>query len=303
MMQNATQSFVYQEKRLPFLVRAIKFRIYDYFTRHSSPLFLRGGDCISTSPIVAGTYENELVNLIGSISRSGCDAALIDIGANIGLTTFYTRSFFKKAYCFEPNPRVFSVLQANLFGLKDTQLFNFGLGDKTEPGTLTIPKTNFGGAFIMHPSNAYNMEELVSKDGFQDFQKANYEEMKIDIRKGREVLAEIFNQFSGGFVIKIDVEGFEQTVLKEIAAALPSDRPFAIVFENWSKTTNPVDFARENFNRPIQVTKLASTIDAKSGKIKKLWTLFAYGRKYFLTSKPHNWIGAVVYTSPNLEIH
>lgn len=303
MMQNATQSFVYQEKRIPFLVRAIKFRIYDYFTRHSSPLFLRGGDCISTAPIVAGTYENELVNLIGSISRAGCDTALIDIGANIGLTTFYTRQFFKKAYCFEPNPRVHAVLSANLFGLKDTHLFNFGLGEKDEQATLTIPKINYGGAFIMHPSNSYTMDELVSKDGFSDFQKANYEELKVEIRKGRDILTKIFSEFTGGFVIKIDVEGFEQTVLKEIAAALPEGRPFAIVFENWSKTTNPIDFARENFKQPIHVSKLASTIEAKSGKLKKLWSLMTHGRKYYLTDRPYHWIGAVVFSSPNLEIN
>jgi hypothetical protein len=53
------------------------------------------------------------------------------------------------------------------------------------------------------------------------------------IRQGRAIFREIFGEMpTGGFVVKIDTEGYEQTIIREIAAAMPPDARIAVVFEN-----------------------------------------------------------------------
>jgi FkbM family methyltransferase len=307
-MVNEGQVEIYEEKRLHFLLNAIKyrikFRLYKLLTRRSSSLYLKPGDYLSWSPIIAGFHEKEVVSLLKAFADAGCRDALLDIGANIGLTTFYSRSFFDSVYCFEPNPKVFSVLTANLYDSlgKNTRLFNFGLGEREEQCVLTIPQRNYGGAFILSSSNMYTLEELASKDGFSRFDERNYDELKVDIRRGRDVLGKIFAEGKRNIVIKIDVEGFEETVLKEIAAALPADARFAIVFENWSASFDPRSFTTKFFERPVQVYKLTSTADPGSSTLRKFWDLVVHGRHYFLTDSPKNWIGTLVLADPAVEV-
>lgn len=298
-------NYSYQEKRLPFFVRAIKYRFYERFTRGATPVFLKGGDSISTSPIVAGLYERELVALLEASARAGCDRALIDIGANIGLTTFYAGENFKESFCFEPNPKVFCVLKANLFERleRGVHLFNFGLGARDERTTLNIPKANYGGAFVLGQGNAYTLEELASKDGFGKFEKSNYDELPIEVRKGREVLAPIFEKVKGGFTIKIDVEGYETTVLEEIAAAMPKDAKFAIVFENWSQSFKPQSVSADLFKRPVKLYKLATAINPRSSKITKILNLLMRGRRYSLSENPDSWIGTLLITDESLKVN
>jgi FkbM family methyltransferase len=297
-------TYRYHERRLPFLMKVLKSRLFSYCTRKSSPLFLKGGDDISTSPLVSGGYENELTKLLQSFAAAGLDETLIDIGANVGLTSYYARSFFKSVYCFEPNPRVFLILKANLYSFltEGVKIFNFGLGEKNERVTLTVPKTNFGGAFIQNDANAYSLDELASKDGYKNFDSANYDEIEIELRSGRTELSKIFAACKKGVTIKIDVEGFEQTILTEIAAALPPNLPFVILFENWSNNFDPVAFARRHFQRPMQVLKMSSSIETRSGPSRKMFDLAFRGRHYKLTDNPAHWVGMIAYVDNSVAI-
>ena len=75
---------------------------------------------------------------------------VLDVGANIGLITYHSRDWFRSFHCFEPNPRVFNVLAANLasvFGA-ELHLHNFGLGDRDGTSMLSVPRYDQGAAFI-----------------------------------------------------------------------------------------------------------------------------------------------------------
>jgi len=300
--------YIHQETRLGFFLDAIRYRIeyrlYKYLTRGSSPLYLKPRDYLSWSPTLAAIHEREVVLLLKALAEAGCRDALVDIGANIGLTTFYCRPFFHSAYCFEPNPRVFSVLTANLYDSlgENTTLFNFGLGDRDDRCELTVPRYNAGGGFIRGAANTYTLQELAGKDGFGAFDERNYEKITVHIRKGREVLGEIFAEGKRNIVIKVDVEGYEETVLTEIAAVLPRDGRFAIVFENWSASFDPKAFAARSFSRPVKAYKLATTVEPEVGKVWKLWDLLLHSRRYFLTDSPQSWIGTVVYADPAVRM-
>ena len=62
--------------------------------------------------------------------------------------------------------------------------------------------------------------------------------MDIEIRQARTVLAQVFADLAGQNltkgVIKLDVEGYEPSVLRGIAYALPAGVSAMIIFESWN---------------------------------------------------------------------
>src|SRR5579883_1256732 len=225
--------FRFREPALSLLANRQKASLFRWITRKVPSLFLCGGDVMTVGPMVTGYHEPELLHVLSFLAKAGYDKALIDIGANIGLITFHCRELFRSFHCFEPNPRMFHVLSANLveaFGESaNLHLYNFGLGVRDETTLLTVPRHNQGGAFISGVSNAYAAEIL------QDRKRVDggVRQTSVAIRCGRDVFRGLFDQMPrGGFVVKIDTEGFEQTIMHEISAAAPPDAKFAIVFEN-----------------------------------------------------------------------
>lgn len=288
--------------RLDFLFAYLRCRLYAALTKRASPIFLKPADRISESPAVEGIYEWEVVALIRRLARAGGGDALFDIGANIGLTSFYVKGSFKNVYCFEPNPKIFHILSANLFESlgRGVALFNFGLGPRDEENTLNIPKDNAGGAFVLGEANGYSLEEIAAKDGFAKFDPQNYDQLPIKLRKGREVLGPLFSGSINGAVIKIDVEGFEAVVLEEIFASLPKALPVGIVFENWSKDLAPAEILRAAGRPDLVAYRLGSTLERAPGKLGKLAALLLKGQAFSLEAAPRSWIGTVLLT--NLKI-
>ena len=218
-------------------VRAALFR---KLTTNSCNLFLRGGDVISVSPLLSGTHEPALTNLIDSFSEAGYSDFLIDIGANIGLISCQVGLAFEEIHMYEPNPLCRKILEVNAAIALDgarCNIYPVGLGDKDKTVCLTVPKQNWGGAFVEDSSNSYDAATLAAKDRFTSLDSKNYFDVEIEIRDTATELRGVFSDLgsrgrSRG-VIKIDVEGYEPVVLKGIADALPRDMSVYIVFESW----------------------------------------------------------------------
>ena len=137
-------------------------------TRKSPNIFLRSGDTISKGPLIDGIHEGPLTKFIGNSAENGMSDFLIDIGANIGLTSCQNGNGFKKVYCFEPNPLCLNILKTNLaisLGKGDFKIFDFALGDEDGEFDLYVPKHNWGGAFVKD-GNDYADDVLGKKDGF-----------------------------------------------------------------------------------------------------------------------------------------
>ena len=204
------------------------------------PLFFRGGDDIATGPLLFGVYEQELKDFIEHLAAHGFGDFLLDIGANIGLTSCQSGRAFGEIHMFEPNPNAARVLRINrdlaLRGCK-VVIHDYGLGAREETLRLHVPRHNWGGAFIRSAENSYSAQLLSSKDGLGDFDARNYDVVEVPMRPAREVLAELFGSLAARGkrrgVIKIDVEGYERFVIESIMATLPSDLACFIVFENW----------------------------------------------------------------------
>lgn len=223
------------------LWRAFATRIFNLLRRKDLKLFVRTNDLISTSPILYGDYEPHVLAFFNWASRSGFNDFFIDIGGNIGLSCCPVGDCFSRIFVFEPNPLAFKILEVNVASTGDESryaLFNYGIGARDERLDLMIPKHNWGGAFIVSDENSYSEELLAKKERFDCINPDNYIRTEVEIRKGSSVFSDLFNEClsknsSSKGVIKIDVEGFELTVIEELAKSLPSRISAILLFENW----------------------------------------------------------------------
>jgi FkbM family methyltransferase len=240
----------------------LKARLMRMLTGDAMEVFLRGNDVISLSPMISGEHEPHMTDFFRVCSQEGFDDFFIDIGANIGLTSYQVAADFKKFYAFEPNPLAFSILQVNVasspYESKFT-LYNFGIGDTDGELDLFIPKKNWGGAFVNSSGNAYGADVLAAKDNFSAIDPENYVVRKVAIRSGANALSPVFSdliaQGSKRGVIKIDVEGFELSVVRAIAQTIPAELQAYIIFENWDADANLDEFL-EAFHGRAEALKL-----------------------------------------------
>jgi FkbM family methyltransferase len=241
---NIAESFNHSYSNLEFLRICKQCDQFESITKNAANLFVKGGDLISKNPLVFGRHEVATEELIKWYRANGYNKFLIDCGANIGLTTCLVGKGFDKLFCFEPNLQVFRILQTNVditFGIShDVTLNNFGLGDSNKQLELTIPKTNYGGAFLRE-ENAYSNKILIGKDNIKDPSKA-YSYLQVAIKNSKTHLGELFSTripVGSRGVIKIDVEGYEHHIIKAIAATIPPENSVAIIFENHDPNFNP----------------------------------------------------------------
>lgn len=222
-------------------------RRYQCFLRGTPaplPIFMRAGDPISHFPQTKGSYEEDVEALVRFLAAHGYQAAFLDIGANIGITTCASGHSFERIYCFEPNTLVCRILKTNVelaFGKSHSKVrvYPVALGDEDGSGELRIPLKNFGGAFIA-TGNEYEQKILAAKEGVDHFNAENSLLRKIRIRNAAKILTPIFEEViaNGGesIVIKIDTEGFEQKIIRQILAVLPSKLKAVVIFENHDAT-------------------------------------------------------------------
>ena len=133
------------------------------------------------------------------------DTIYIDCGAWIGMTVLYAAKLCDKCYAFEPDPIAYNVLNENVEanGVKNITIFNEAIFD--HDGTLTLgnPSPALGNSVTRIGSSA---------NSFQ-----------VPCRR----LETFFNQYgmNGDIFIKMDVEGAEEIILKDVA-----------FFEKWRPT-------------------------------------------------------------------
>lgn len=264
----------------------LKKRFFRKLTKKSLNIFLRGGDIISADPFVNGIHEGALTKFIGNSAEKGMSDFLIDIGANIGLTSCQNGDGFKKVYCFEPNPLCVNILKTNLaISLRndDFTIFDFALGDDDGEFDLYVPKHNWGGAFVKD-GNEYADDVLGGKDGFEGINTDNYIVNTVKVKNSEVVFSDLFTSilekklYNG--LIKIDVEGFERKVLLAIANTLPSSMNVTIVFENWDPSFDLIEIKNAFKNRSVSLLKLKrSIINTNKSKLRKYFEFILLGEK------------------------
>jgi len=260
------KNVIRQIKLITLLKRRISLFLYKYLMRDSLGIFLKGNDIISIGPQLYGSHEPVLTNFIDKIAKEGSSDFLIDIGANIGLSSCQNGANFKKVISFEPNPLCVNILKTNLqitLAEDKFEVHEYALGDEDGTLDLFIPKHNWGGAFVKD-NNEYSKEVLSSKDGFRKLDEKNYLTRTIPVKNSANTLSKLFNSLvtdgkkSG--VIKIDVEGYERKILRAIGQALPDELDVYIISENWDSEFKNRDIKDAFGNRNVEFFKFERSI-------------------------------------------
>jgi hypothetical protein len=105
-----TEDFIHSYSNLAFLGIRKKCVLFESITKIAAKLFVKGRDKISRNPLVFGRYEVDTEEVIKTYKTNGYYNFLLNIGANIGLSTCLAGNGFDWIFCFEPNPQVFRML-------------------------------------------------------------------------------------------------------------------------------------------------------------------------------------------------
>ena len=225
---------------LNFFLNGLKRKLFKFSIKRSAPFFLNFKDHISEERMVNGVHDEDLVNSIILFNKKGYSDFFIDIGANIGLVSCSVGMNFKKIFCYEPNSLIFKILEVNIKSFlndNDVLLNNFALGKKNQKAMLYIPKLNWGGAFIINKDQNYSKKLLSNKDGYKNFNKKNYLLQKIFIKQTTKVFNKLFTskiKKKEKGIIKIDAEGMDLVILKDILSSNINVSNITIIFENFS---------------------------------------------------------------------
>nr|MBU1327587.1 FkbM family methyltransferase [Candidatus Omnitrophota bacterium] len=152
-----------------------------------------------------------------SIKDGDC---IFDVGANIGIFTLLLGTLYSNLsiYAFEPVPQTFRVLQANvqLQALQHVDLYNFGLSSEDRKGVEFAYYVNMPGNSTTRPEEKeYQIE--AARSFYTDEQikfLSQYERTTVEMRTLSSFLEE--KKVKRIDLLKIDVEGNEQEVLKGI---------------------------------------------------------------------------------------
>ena len=195
---------------------------------------------ISRSIVKSGFFERHIAEIAKNIlARSRAvpggtgghagPGAVVDIGANIGTFAIpVARASGCRLLCFEPQ-RVISELLARNFVLNDIangEVFRCALGDSTEQTEIELPAVdyevegNFGALSV--DRDIFNSQSLA----------------RLSVKPGEATekcrLARLDDfAFTGVALVKIDVEGFEEKVLRGGVMTLEENRFPPLIFEAW----------------------------------------------------------------------
>jgi FkbM family methyltransferase len=161
------------------------------------------------------TFDPEVVEIVvGSADKTG-EEVLWDIGANKGTCSYQLAHKLPncKIVAIEPQEDLIPCLTFNLAQVAEgrAEIFAVGVGKKAETLDLHIPKGNRGGASLIH---SYTREET---------------SVSVTIETADAIRAR--SRYGWPTLVKIDVEGFEASVISSLAPAFTSRRIKCCVFE------------------------------------------------------------------------
>lgn len=131
---------------------------------------------------------------------------VLDIGANEGQFALALNKHVKDLaiISFEPLLDTFEKLKLNTTEFKNISCHNFALGDKNE--MATIHKN------VHSPSSSLLALSDIHKKSYPEFERATEENIKI--KRLDDVVQKLSLDLSKDFLIKIDVQGFEDKVIE-----------------------------------------------------------------------------------------
>lgn len=153
------------------------------------------------------TWEGNLVNIIISALEKSKDTAFVDIGANLGIYSLAAAKLGVKVIAIEPLKinvqRVCSSVRVGNYS-QNVTIIKSALSDVYQNVTLGVDVNNIGGSFVIQGQNPSKVRASAVRGKYPDVVKT----AKLD-----DVLQLPGFDFKRA-IIKMDVEGYENKVLK-----------------------------------------------------------------------------------------
>ncbi len=148
----------------------------------------------------------------------------VDVGANKGVYSYFLRRRSRHVHAFEPNPKLFSVLQRTMGRAANVTLSPLALADRTGEAELRVPQRASG-----FSNQGSSLSAVKVSDNFRS----------VTVRTSRLDDLDISDI---GF-IKIDVEGFESQVLQGARETIVRDRPVLLIEIEERHRNQPIEAA------------------------------------------------------------
>jgi FkbM family methyltransferase len=154
-------------------------------------------------------YALDVQLLAAKFIKPGDD--VIDVGANRGMFSLVASHLVGptgRVLSFEPNPQVIEIFKSDMAinNISNVTLYEFGLSDRQESLTLTIPRVNSGGA------------------SFGQSEDTEVDKMVLPVKIGDEILCAVKPSF-----IKMDIEGFEMHALRGLKQTIELHKPVILM--------------------------------------------------------------------------
>jgi len=194
--------FMRQVRGWPAIARKLATHDADFVVRRGRAGFAGNlNSLIDREAYLYGSYDRHKIEpFLAQAKRRGI---VVDVGANIGNHALAFARHFDRVISFEPNPQIWPAIERNI-GLNpwaDIELRKVGLGD--EPADLPIFVNSNHGLSTFLPGEIDNAQGIVTHIAVGDDELAG---TKID-------------------ALKIDVQGFEQNVLRGLQKTIVTSRP------------------------------------------------------------------------------
>ena len=150
-------------------------------------------------------YKTPELNLIKYLENKNENS--IDVGANLGIFTYFLSKYSRNVFAFEPSPNPLRYLPRLIDS--NVRLYKLAISNKDQIMELLIPKSQKGWS-----SNGATLKNIDVKNGM----KINVDCKTIDS----------FN-FSKIGLIKIDVEGAEGLVIEGMKKLISRCRPYLYI--------------------------------------------------------------------------
>ena len=184
---------------------------------HGKTLAIDISDLVGWHFLMLRGFHPEVVETVVRFADKDAEEVFWDIGANKGACSYQVAHALPKCkiVAVEPQKDLIPNLSANLQVVAEgrADVFPVGIGEKPDISFLYIPKQNTGAASLLPP-----VEFPLESNGIE----IRIETAEWVVRNSR---------FGWPTLVKIDVEGFEPTVIKSLLPAFESSFIKCCVFE------------------------------------------------------------------------
>ena len=203
--------------RIQLVILAVCYKTLQTLRKYGkvqlSNLAVFGDDDLGLRIVCFGEFETETLSYLRDFFKTSMrDKQFIDVGANLGNHSNGLFKSFAECHAFEPSPRTFHLLKANM-------------ADKPNVICRQIALSDYNGAARFHQDNSNSGKSyIVDKPPFSA--KKN-DDSYIEIKTIR--LDDALTEHSKIGLIKIDVEGHELQVLQGAVNILQDHKPLVMI--------------------------------------------------------------------------